>query len=50
MSTTHESGTYFKSICADLPRQAPEFPTGDPSPNLQLRIDEIPEKIRVRMA
>jgi hypothetical protein len=30
-----KSGTYFKDIYADIVKQLPQFPTDDPSPNLQ---------------
>ena len=38
---TNQSGTYFRDIYANLVKQLPEFPTGDPSPNLQECISKV---------
>ena len=35
MNIVSEYGTYFRDIYADLMERLPEFPTSDPSPNLQ---------------
>jgi len=45
MSAAKESGTYFKDIYADLKRRLPEFPTDDPSPNLQECIGIKPDYV-----
>lgn len=45
MSAAKESGTYFKDIYTDLKRQLPEFPTDDPSPNLQECIGIKPDYV-----
>jgi len=37
---TNQSGTYFRDIYANLVKELPEFPSNDPSPNLQDCINE----------
>ncbi len=42
---TNQSGTYFRDTYLTLVKQLPEFPAGDPSPNLQECIREEDERL-----
>lgn len=45
MNIASESGTYFRDIYADLMKRLPDFPTSDPTPNLQECIGTKPNYV-----
>lgn len=46
----NQTGTYFRDLYADIVKQLPQFPTNDPSPNLQECIrDDYVNFVRAEM-